>query len=256
MAKPLILVTNDDGIFAPGIKKLISIARKIGDIVVVAPDQSRSGQSHSVSVEKPLTLKQIHKEQGFEEYSCNGTPVDAVKFGELIVMDKTPDIVLSGINHGSNASINVIYSGTMAAAIEACIDGIPSIGFSLMDYSSKADFSAVDEFVEAIVLDVLENGLEKGVCLNVNIPAVEKEEIKGVKICTQAKGKWKEFLDLRNNEEHGEHYWLTGIFENGDLREDTDSWALAHNFISIVPIQFDLTAYPSIEKMKNRFNNV
>lgn len=256
MAKPLILVTNDDGIFAPGIRKLISIAREIGEVLVVAPDQPRSGESHAVSVQKPLQIKLLHEEEGYREYSCSGTPVDAVKFGELVILKHMPDIVISGINHGSNASVNVVYSGTMAAAIEAAIDGIPSIGFSLTDYAADADFSAVDEYVKLIIQDVLQNGLEKGTCLNVNIPAIPKEKIKGIKICKQARGKWKEFLELRETEAHGKHYWLTGVFEDGDLRPDTDSWALAHNYIAVVPIHFDLTAHHTLTDLQKRFKHV
>ncbi len=185
------------------------------------------------------------------EYSCNGTPVDAVKLGEKIVVRGKPDIVVSGINHGSNASVNIVYSGTMAAVIEANIDGIPAIGFSLLDYSHSADFSAVDDYITTIIKNVLENGLPDGVCLNVNIPAVKKEQIRGIKVCRQAKGRWDEDFDERVDPHDRDYYWLTGVFTNGDTSEDTDSWALTNNYISVVPIQYDLTAHNAISVIEN-----
>ncbi|HPE56609.1 MAG TPA: 5'/3'-nucleotidase SurE [Bacteroidales bacterium] len=250
--KPTILVTNDDGIFAPGIRKLMSIARQFGNVVVVAPDTAMSGMSHAITVKDPLRLRKIDEAEGFVEYSCNGTPVDSVKLGEKVVLKGKPDLVVSGINHGSNASVNVVYSGTMAAAIEACIDGIPSIGFSLLDYSHHADFSHVDEFVKSIIGDVLNNGLPSGVCLNVNIPAVQASEIKGIKVCKQAPGRWVEAFDERIDPYHRDYYWLTGVFEDGKADENSDLWALANNFVSVVPIQFDLTAHQFLSELKNR----
>ncbi len=248
--RPTILVTNDDGIFAPGLRKLISIARLFGEVVVVAPDTAMSGMSHAITVKNPLRLRKVAEEEGYVEYSCNGTPVDSVKLGEKVVIRGKPDLVLSGINHGSNASVNVVYSGTMAAAIEACIDGIPSIGISLLDYSHKASFNAVDDHIKSIIANVLENGLPDGVCLNVNIPAVERDELKGIKVCRQASGRWVEAFDERIDPHERDYYWLTGVFEDGDADEDTDSWALANNYISVVPIHFDLTAHQAIDKLK------
>lgn len=246
MKKPTILITNDDGIFAPGIRKLIDVCRKLGKVIVVAPDTGMSGMSHAITVKTPLRLKKLAEEKDYLEYSCNGTPVDAVKLGEKIVVRGKPDLVVSGINHGSNASVNIVYSGTMAAVIEANIDGIPAIGFSLLDYSHSADFSACDDYITTIIENVLNNGLPEGVCLNVNIPALKKEEIKGIKICRQAKGRWDEDFDERVDPHEREYYWLTGVFTNGDTAEDTDSWALANNYVSIVPIQYDLTAHKAI----------
>lgn len=256
MKKPTILITNDDGIFAPGLRKLIEVARPLGKVVVVAPDSAMSGMSHAITVKTPLRLHKIKEEKDFVEYSCNGTPVDAMKLGEKIVLNDKPDIVLSGINHGSNASINIIYSGTMAAVLEANIDGIPAIGFSLSDYSHSADFSAVDDYIKTIITNVLENGLPEGISLNVNFPAVKKEEIKGIKICRQAKGRWEEEFDERLDPHKREYFWLTGMFKNGDPDEDTDTWALANNYVSVVPVQYDFTAHKAISAIKKWKMNV
>lgn len=245
--KPLILVTNDDGVFAPGLRTLISVAREFGKVIVVAPDSAMSGMSHAITVKTPLRLRKIAEEEDYVEYSCNGTPVDAVKLGEKVVAGKTPDLVLSGINHGSNASVNVIYSGTMAAVIEACMDGIPAVGFSLLDYSHNASFEGAIDYIRNILKNVLKNSLPQGVCLNVNIPAVDKGMIKGLKVCRQATGRWEEAFDQRIDPYSRDYYWLTGVFMDGDTAEDTDSWALANNYISVVPVKFDLTAHESIE---------
>jgi 5'-nucleotidase len=250
MKKPLILVTNDDGVFAPGIRKLIEIARQIGRVVVVAPDSPMSGMAHAITVKVPLRLIKIAEEKNYVEYSTNGTPVDAMKLGEKVVINGKPDLVLSGINHGSNASVNIVYSGTMAAVLEASIDGIPAIGFSLLDYSYKADFSAVDDHIKAIIKNTLQNGLPEGVCLNVNIPAVKKEEIKGIKICRQAKGRWDEKFEERTDPHQRNYYWLTGVFKNGDAAKDSDTWALMNNYISVVPVHTDLTAQKAVIKLK------
>lgn len=250
MKKPLILVTNDDGIFAPGIRKLIEIARQIGKVVVVAPDSAMSGMSHAITVKVPLRLRKLAEEKNYVEYSCNGTPVDAMKLGEKVVIKGKPDLVVSGINHGSNASVNIIYSGTMAAVLEASIDGIPAIGFSLLDYSHSADFSAVDDFIKTIMLNVLKNGLPEGICLNVNIPAVSKDQLKGIKVCRQAKGRWDEKFDERTDPHEHNYYWLTGVFKNGDADKDTDTWALLNNYISVVPVHADFTAQKALMAIK------
>ncbi len=250
MKKPLILVTNDDGVYAPGIRKLIEIARQIGKVVVVAPDSPMSGMSHAITVKVPLRLRKLAEEKNYVEYSCNGTPVDAMKLGQKVVVGGKPDLVLSGINHGSNASVNIIYSGTMAAVLEASIDGIPAIGFSLLDYSHNADFSAVDDYLKTIIRNVLKNGLAEGVCLNVNIPAVKKAEIKGIKVCRQAKGRWDETFDERTDPHDRNYYWLTGVFKNGDAAKDTDSWALMNNYISVVPVHADFTAQNAVKELK------
>ena len=248
MERPLILVTNDDGINAPGIRTLISIMKDIGDIVVVAPDSPQSGMGHAITINSTLHSSRITpKDSEITEYSCSGTPADCVKLAINELMPRKPDLCVSGINHGSNSSINVIYSGTMSAAIEAGIEGVPAIGFSLLDYRWNADFEQSKSFISMITLNALNNGIPKGVVLNVNIPSVRKSDIKGVKICRQAMAYWIEEFDKRKNPLGQEYYWLTGKFINEDLGEDTDEWALNNNFISIVPVKFDLTAHHAIK---------
>ena len=248
MKRPLILVTNDDGINAPGIRTLISVVKNIGDVIVVAPDSPQSGMGHAITINSTLHSSKITpKNSEIIEYSCSGTPADCVKLAINELMPRKPDLCVSGINHGSNSSINVIYSGTMSAAIEAGIEGVPAIGFSLLDYSWNADFSQSKDFIRNITLNALNNGIPKGVVLNVNIPAVKKSDIKGVKICRQAKAYWVEEFDKRKNPLGQEYYWLTGKFVNKDQGEDTDEWALKNNYISIVPVEFDLTAHHAIQ---------
>ena len=248
MKRPLILVTNDDGINAPGIRTLISVVKDIGDVIVVAPDSPQSGMGHAITINSTLHSSRITpKNSEIIEYSCSGTPADCVKLAINELMPRKPDLCVSGINHGSNSSINVIYSGTMSAAIEAGIEGVPAIGFSLLDYSWNADFSQSKDFIRNITLNALNNGIPKGVVLNVNIPAVKKSDIKGVKICRQAKAYWVEEFDKRKNPLGQEYYWLTGKFVNKDQGEDTDEWALKNNYISIVPVEFDLTAHHAIQ---------
>ncbi len=250
--KPLILVTNDDGITAPGIRTLISVMNEIGDVVVVAPDTPQSGMGHAITVNTTLRCNPITVDEGPQlEYSCSGTPADCVKMAVNEILNRKPDLCVSGINHGSNSSINVIYSGTMSAAVEAGIEGVPAIGFSLLDYKWDADFEACKEFVRNITLNVLKHKLPEGVVLNVNIPNVKKEEIKGVKICRQALGNWKEDFDKRVSPQGENYYWLTGKFVNLDQGEDTDLWALENDFVSIVPVQFDLTAHHYIQKLNS-----
>lgn len=248
MKRPLILVTNDDGINAPGIRTLISVIKDIGDVIVVAPDSPQSGMGHAITINSTLHSSRITpKNSEIIEYSCSGTPADCVKLAINELMPRKPDLCVSGINHGSNSSINVIYSGTMSAAIEAGIEGVPAIGFSLLDYSWNADFNHSKDFIRKITLNALNNGIPKGVVLNVNIPAVKKSDIKGVKICRQAKAYWVEEFDKRKNPLGQEYYWLTGKFVNKDQGEDTDEWALKNNYISIVPVEFDLTAHHAIQ---------
>ncbi len=248
MKRPLILVTNDDGINAPGIRTLISVVKDIGDVIVVAPDSPQSGMGHAITINSTLHSSRITpKNSEIIEYSCSGTPADCVKLAINELMPRKPDLCVSGINHGSNSSINVIYSGTMSAAIEAGIEGVPAIGFSLLDYSWNADFSQSKDYIRKITLNALNNGIPKGVVLNVNIPAVKKSDIKGVKICRQAKAYWVEEFDKRKNPLGQEYYWLTGKFVNKDQGEDTDEWALKNNYISIVPVEFDLTAHHAIQ---------
>lgn len=252
MKKPLILITNDDSIVAPGIRALIAVMKEIGDVIVVAPDSPQSAMGHAITINNTLTLDKISLDKDLEnEYSCSGTPVDCVKMAVNEILKRKPDLCVSGINHGSNSSINVIYSGTMSAAVEAGIEGIPAIGFSLLDYSWNADFEPYKSFVKNIALEVLEKGLPDGVVLNVNFPKLPKEEIKGVKICRQAKAMWQEEFDKRTNPMGKDYYWLSGAFVNLDKGEDTDEWALHNGYISIVPVQFDLTAHHAISQLNN-----
>lgn len=249
--KPLILVTNDDGITAPGIRHLISIMKEIGEVIVVAPDRPQSGMGHAITVNDNLYCDEVHLDDQVREYSCSGTPADCVKIATQEIMKRKPDICVSGINHGSNSSINVIYSGTMSAAVEAGTSDIPAVGFSLLDYSMNADFSHTTEFIKYIVHMVLNNGLPRATVLNVNFPAVEKEKIKGLRLCRQAKANWVENFDKRQTPHGRDYYWLTGEFVNQDGGKDTDEWALENNYISVVPVQFDLTAYHALKEFKN-----
>ena len=252
MQKPLILVTNDDGITAPGIRYLIDIMQELGEVVVVAPDSPQSGKGHAVTLDATMYCDPVPSQNGAtREYACSGTPADCVKIAKHEVLNgRLPDLCVSGINHGSNASINVIYSGTMSAAIEAGTEDIPAIGFSLLDHTWNADFSQARAYIKRIAEKVLANGLPKGTVLNVNIPNLRQEEIKGVKICRQARSRWIEKFDKRVNPQGRVYYWMTGPFVNQDEGTDTDQWALENGYISVVPIQFDLTAYNSLEHFK------
>ncbi len=245
--KPLILVTNDDSIVAPGIRALIQVMKEIGEVVVVAPDSPQSAMGHAITINNTLHINKVHLDSDLEnEFSCSGTPVDCVKMAVHEILKRKPDLCVSGINHGSNSSINVIYSGTMSAAVEAGIEGIPAIGFSLLDYSWDADFEPIKPFIKQIALSVLKNSLPEGVVLNVNFPKLSANELKGIKICRQAKAMWIEEFDKRKNPQGKEYYWLTGEFVNQDKGEDTDEWALQNGYVSVVPIQFDLTAHHAI----------
>ena len=248
--KPLILVTNDDGITAPGIRKLINVMSELGDVVVVAPDNPQSGKGHAITLDATLYVNKLkNSNTDIQEYECSGTPADCVKIGIKEIIKRKPDLCVSGINHGSNASINVIYSGTMSAAVEAGIEGVPSIGFSLLDYDWDADFEGLEPYVKKIAQNVLENGLPDGVVLNVNFPKKTENPYKGIKIARQARANWNEQFDKRVNPMGKEYYWLTGVFENLDGGEDTDEFALADNYITVVPVQFDLTAHHFIQTL-------
>jgi 5'-nucleotidase len=251
--KPLILVTNDDGINAPGIRFLIDIMNDFGDVVVVAPDSPQSGMGHAITINNTLYCEPIviNKNEPQSEYSCSGTPADCVKIAVNEILKRKPDLCVSGINHGSNSSINVIYSGTMSAAVEAGTQGIPAIGFSLLDYSLDADFTHSREFVKRITLECLNNGVPKGVVLNLNIPKISNTKLKGIKICRQANGVWEEKFDKRTNPLGREYYWLSGKFVNNDQGEDTDEWALENGYVSITPTQYDLTAHQAIKNISN-----
>jgi 5'-nucleotidase len=244
MSKPLILVTNDDGITAPGLRFLIRQMNEMGEVVVVAPEGPQSGMGHAITINATLRCDEITVNDGPQrDFSCSGTPVDCVKMAVNVVLDRRPDLIVSGINHGSNASINVIYSGTMSAAVEGALEGIPSVGFSLLDYSWDADFSHAEQPIRTIIREVMSNGLPKGTCLNVNIPKHSTEPIRGIKVCRQADANWTEEFDRREDPRGRSYYWLTGRFEVFDKGEDTDEWALAHNYVSVVPIETDFTAH-------------
>lgn len=242
---PTILVVNDDGITAPGIKALINVMQELGRVVVVAPDGPQSGMGHAITIGKPLRFDKVNLYEGVEMYKCSGTPVDCVKLAvNKIFKGKKPDICVSGINHGLNSSINVIYSGTMSAAVEGAIESIPSIGFSLDDFSQEADFKPCATYVKAITQAVLANGLPEGTLLNVNFP--QGDQLRGIKICRQANAKWAEEFDERKDPYKRSYYWLTGVFQNNDKGQDTDVWALENGYASVVPVQFDLTAHHAI----------
>lgn len=248
MSKPLILVSNDDGITSKGILTLINVMKQIGDVLVVAPNSPQSGMGHAITVGETLRLKESFIFEGVRAYECSGTPADCVKMARHFVLkDKIqPDVVVSGINHGSNTSISVLYSGTMSAAIEGAIEGTPAIGFSLCDYSHDADFSHTEEYIKKITLQVLQKGLPKGVALNVNFPPKQNEQLKGVRVCRQANAKWVEEFVQRHDPNGRPYFWMTGNFVNFDKGQDNDEWAIANNYVSVVPCQFDLTAHSAI----------
>ncbi len=251
--KPKILVTNDDGIDANGIRVLIAEMCKLGEVYVVAPDKPQSGKGHAITIDAILELKpqKVTTEGVVKEMACTGTPADCVKLAINEVLTSKPDLCVSGINHGSNSSISVIYSGTMSAAIEAGVEGIPAIGFSLCDYAKDADFSQTQKYINKITQQVLTHGLPDGIVLNVNFPKISEEPYKGIKVCRQARANWKEKFDKRTNPIGKEYFWLTGVFENLDAGEDTDEFWLQKNYVSLVPTQFDLTAHYMIQKLNN-----
>ena len=255
MAKPLILVSNDDGITAPGIRALVKVMKKIGEVVVVAPNSPQSGKGHAITIGESLRLDKSTVFEDIEAWECSGTPADCVKLAKHHVLkDRQADLVVSGINHGSNSSISVLYSGTMSAAIEAAIEGLPAIGFSLCEFGHEADFSHTEDFVEHIVREALAKGIPTGTALNVNFPKRSKSEIKGIRVCRQARAKWQEEFDERLDPHNRKYYWMTGNFVNFDQGEDTDEWALANNYVSVVPCQFDMTALHAIAQLNNDWN--
>lgn len=250
--KPLILVTNDDGITAPGIKALVEVAKEFGDVVVVAPDKPQSGMGHAITINSTLRINKSNYHNVLEEYSCSGTPVDCVKIAVNKILKCKPTICVSGINHGSNVSISVIYSGTMSAAVEGVIEGIPSVGFSLCDYAIDANFDAAKKVVKKIITQLLDEKTPAATCLNVNIPPLKEQEIKGIKICRQAKANWVEQFDERKDPNGNSYFWLTGKFENFEAhKEDTDVWALDNGYVSVVPVQYDMTNYSIISEIKD-----
>lgn len=244
------MIANDDGYRAQGFYKLIKLMRNFGEVIAVSTEKPMSGQSHSITNHEPLRVYLADEAEDYKLYVCTGRPVDCVKIAYRFTDGRVPDLMVSGINHGSNASVNVIYSGTMGAAIEACMDGIPAIGFSLLDYSSKADFSHIDKYINVLTKKVLEKGLPEGVCLNVNIPKISEEPIKGIRLCRQAKGRWDQYFERRVDPFGRDYYWLTGEFIEEETAEDTDIYALKNNYVSVVPIMYDMSSYETIDTLK------
>jgi 5'-nucleotidase len=247
----LILVTNDDGLHAKGIASLVEAIGPLGEVVVVAPGESQSGMSQAITVKHPLRARKSQL-NGFESFAVNGTPTDCVKLAFNQLLPRRPDLLVSGINHGSNSSTSVLYSGTLGAALEGSINGIPSIGFSLMSYDPDADFGVAKKYARRIAQEVLENGLPKYTCLNVNIPNLPEDKIQGIRICRQTIGYWKEEFDKRTDPQGREYYWLTGQYFNTEPDAvDSDEWALKNNYIAVVPLRIDLTCYSTMELIKN-----
>lgn len=250
----LILLTNDDGLYAAGLQTLLEVMKEFGKVVLVSTPESQSGMSQALTVKTPLRVKLLEENEKHRIYTCNGTPTDSIKLAINQLLEKRPDIVASGINHGSNSSVSVLYSGTMAAAIEGCLYGICSVGFSLNSYLPTADFSVCPDYIRIVMKNLLKKPLPDGVCLNVNIPAVKKEEIKGIKVCRQSKGNWKEEFEKRKDPMGKTYYWLTGIYQNHEPESlDTDEWALANNYVSLVPVTVDMTAHWYLDELKKRF---
>lgn len=248
---PLILVTNDDGVTSKGIRSLVEVALKFGKVVVVAPDKPQSGMGHAITISHPLRLTPVDLFDGVEAYSCSGTPVDCVKLAVYEVMHRKPDLLLSGINHGENTSTNVLYSGTMSAAVEGAMENIPSFGFSLKDFHADADFSGTQMVAEQLIRKALDKGMPNHTCMNVNIPKLPASEIKGIKLCKQAHAFWEDRFDKREDQFGRPYYWLTGNFECQSNEADTDLYAMEHGYASVVPTQFDLTNYKAFEPLKD-----
>ena len=252
--RPLILVTNDDGITAPGIRHLVESIADLGEVVVVAPDSHQSGMGHAITISNILKMAPHEFGMaGIQAYKTSGTPVDCVKLAIYKILKRKPDLLLSGINHGSNSSINVIYSGTMSAAVEGALEGIPSLGFSLCDFAEDADFRASRDVVRSLTVEALERGTPAGTCLNVNIPKLAPEDIQGMRICRQAAGHWADAFEEREAPGGRTYYWMTGSFTDIDKGQDTDEWSLRNGFVSIVPVQFDLTAHHAMAEL-NQWN--
>lgn len=252
--KPIILVTNDDDVTAPGIHALVDAVKSLGRVVVVAPDRAQSGMGHAITIGVPLRMDKINLfGKDIESYQCSGTPVDCVKLACDKILHRKPDICLSGINHGSNSSINILYSGTMSAAMEASIEGITAMGLSYLDYDFEADFTLSKKIAYQLTKKALEDKLLPGSLFNVNIPVVKDGHLKGIRICRQAKGKWEEEFDERRDPHNKKYFWLTGKFKNMDEENDTDVWALENSYVSIVPVQFDLTNYHLKKELERRW---
>jgi len=250
----LILLTNDDGLYAAGLRTLLEVMEEFGKVVLISTLESQSGMSQALTVKTPLRVKLLEENEKHRIYTCNGTPTDSIKIAINQLLERKPDFVASGINHGSNSSVSVLYSGTMAAALEGCLYGICSVGFSLNSYLPTADFSVCNKYIRIVMKNLAKEQLPYGVCLNVNIPAVKKNEIKGIMICRQSKGNWKEEFEKRKDPTGKTYYWLTGIFQNHEPESlDTDEWALANNYVSLVPVTVDMTAHWYLDELKKRF---
>ena len=248
--RPLILVTNDDGIFAPGIRTLLEEVKAFGRVLVVAPDKPQSAMGHAITIHSFLRLNKVTLMEGAEAWSCSGTPVDCVKLAIYKLLGgKRPDLLVSGVNHGSNNSNNVLYSGTMSAAVEGAMEGIPSIGFSLMDHSIEADFAQVRPVVRNVVANAIKQGIAVGTCLNVNIPKNKGAALKGIRVCRQAKANYKDEFETRLDPSNKEYYWMRGEFESEEQGEDTDVWAVKNGYVSVVPVQYDMTAHHAIAQL-------
>jgi 5'-nucleotidase len=250
MSELLILITNDDGYSSKGIKALINAVKNLGKILIVAPDSPQSGMGHAISVNKPIRCYKTNFFDSVEAYCCTGTPVDCIKMGLYLLKDKKPDLILSGINHGSNVSTNILYSGTMSAAVEGALSGIPSVGYSLTDYSDDADFQYSEKIVQIISKKIIKEGLKKGTCLNVNIPNIKENQIKGIKVCRQGRAFWDDTFDHRKDPLGKDYYWLTGSFSSKEQAIDTDINYLENNYVTIVPTQFDMTCHDSVDELK------
>lgn len=255
MNKPYIVISNDDGINAPGIQHLTNIASQFADVLVIAPEVEHSGQSHAVTVKRPLFSKYIKTEKNVKYYSCSGTPVDCLKLGLKMFSDRKPDLVISGINHGSNAGTNVFYSGTMAIALEAVFDKIPSIGFSYCTHLHDVDFTRILPYVEEIIEVALKyKPIPEGCCWNVNLPYKPKGGIKGIQVCRMSQGVWSNFFEERTVPSSDKpYYWLFGDYSDENPQIGTDEYALQDGYVSIVPITIDITDHKEIVKVSKFF---
>lgn len=251
MKKPLILITNDDGFASKGLRVLDEIAQEFGDVVVMAPERNSSGMGHSITTNRPLRVRTIKLSDGLQVYACDGTPVDCVKLATEYFCPHRPDLVLSGINHGSNSSVNVIYSGTMGAVVEATINGFDAVGFSLLDHSDDADFSCCVPHIRHIIGKVLEKGLPADVSLNVNFPSIPGQQFRGIRVCREARACWSDSFEQRTDPNGRPYWWLTGNFVCDDAVDGTDEWALANGYVSVVPIHPDYTRYDAIPEVNN-----
>lgn len=251
--RPLLLITNDDGVNARGLQTLSEVANEFGDVVVMAPESNASGTSHSITSARPLRVHEVRKVDGLDIYSCDGTPVDCVKLATEHFCPRQPNLVLSGINHGSNSSINILYSGTMGAVLEASMLGFNAIGFSLLNHNPEADFSACLPWVRQIIGNTLQHRLPANVSLNVNIPRLPVTDIKGIRICHEAQAQWLDSFVKRIDPQGRPYWWLTGKFLCDNPPENSDEWALTHGYVSVVPIHTDFTHYPALNELKKQY---